>query len=90
MEKTKEIIEAAFRANPATLMSEDERLATMMDDVVESVEAGEVTEAAKASAEAARQAGVISWGSENGVVIGTMVDGTRIDVNGKVITPLEK
>jgi len=57
----------------------NEKLATMMDDIVERVEAGEITDAATANAEAARAAGVISWGSENGVVVGHLPDGTKVD-----------
>ena len=78
------IIDQAFRTSPAE-RDENAVLATMMDDIVESVEAGEVTEAAIANADAAREAGVISWGSENGIVIGTMIDGTRLDVAGNVL-----
>jgi hypothetical protein len=79
------IIDQAFRTSPAEL-DENAVLATMMDDIVDKIEAGEVTDAAIANAEAAREAGVISWGSEDGTVIGTMIDGTRVDVSGNVLT----
>ncbi|RBP53519.1 hypothetical protein [Arenicella xantha] len=68
--------------NDQTVKKDDEtneKLATMMDDIVERIEAGEVTKAATVDAEAARAAGVISWGSENGVVVGHLPDGTKAD-----------
>lgn len=68
--------------NDKTFKKDDEtneKLATMMDEIVMRIEAGEVTEAATIDAEAARAAGVISWGSENGVVVGHLPDGTKVD-----------
>ncbi len=68
--------------NDETFKKDDEvneKLATMMDDIVERIEAGEVTETATLDAEATRAAGAISWGSENGVVVGHLPDGTRVD-----------
>ena len=56
-----------------------------MDEIVESVEAGEVTQAAIDNAEAAKSAGVTSWGSEDGVVVGTKTDRTRINMNDNVL-----
>ncbi len=79
------IIDQAFRASPAE-RDENKMLLTMMDDIVDKIEAGEVTDAAIANAEAAREARVISWGSENGTVVGTLVDGTRVDVTGNILT----
>jgi len=57
----------------------NEKLATMMDDIVERVEAREVTDAEKADLEAFRKSGAISWGSENGVIVGYLPDGTKVD-----------
>ena len=65
--------------------NENKKLATMMDEIVESVEAGELTQAAIDDAEAAKSAGVTSWGSENGVVVGTKPDETRVDIDGNVL-----
>lgn len=65
---------------PSDERNQNAMLATMMDDIVDRVESGKTTQVAIADAEAAREAGVISWGSENGAVIGTMVDGTNVAV----------
>ena len=67
------------------MSKENKKLSTMMDEIVESVEAGEVTQAAIDNAETAKSAGVTSWGSEDGVVVGTKIDGTRINMNGNVL-----
>ena len=78
------LIESAWKSNPA-IVSENEQLMTMMDDIADHIEAGSVTEAAEADANTAKAAGVISWGMEDDRVIGTLVDGTRIDVTGTPI-----
>lgn len=64
---------------------ENAALASMMDDIVDRVEAGEVTQASIDAAEAARNADVISWGSGDGVVIGTLADETSVDANGNAL-----
>ncbi len=80
----KVLIDRAFRRNPAEV-SDSEFFDGMMDDLVARSEAGIVTDEARASASRAREAGTISWGSENGKVVGTLVDGTRVDVEGNIL-----
>jgi len=64
---------------------EFDEIEAMMDEIIARSEAGEATQEAIDSAAAARAAGIISWGSENGVVVGTLVNGTRIDTNGNIL-----
>lgn len=78
------IIEQAWRSNPAEL-SENALLSGMMEQIVDDIEAGVTSPAASADMQSAKAAGVISWGSENGVVIGTMGDGTRLDLEGNLL-----
>lgn len=78
------LIENAWKTSPAAV-SENELLMTMMDDIVDAVETGVATDMARADVQAARAAGVISWGMEGNQVVGTLVDGTRIDVAGTPI-----
>ena len=67
------------------MSKETKKLSTMMDKIVESVEAGEVTLAAIDNAETAKSANVTSWGSEDGILVGTKPDGTRININRNVL-----
>ncbi len=80
----KVLIDSAWRTSPAKL-TDSELFDGMFDELVANSEAGIVTDEALASAAHARDLGTISWGSENGKCIGTMVDGTRIDVDGNVL-----
>ena len=78
------LIEDAFRKSPSAL-SDLEFLGDMMNSIVENVEAGIPTDAALENARQFSAAGRISWGEENGVVVGAMADGTRCDTNGNVL-----
>ena len=78
------LIDAAWRTNPAEL-SDSEFFNGLFDALVANAEAGIVTGEARASAQRARELGTISWGSESGKCIGTLVDGTRIDVDGNIL-----
>ena len=80
----KVLIDTAWRTNPAEL-TDSEFSDNMFDELVANSEAGLATEEALASAAHARELGTISWGSEEGKCIGTLVDGTRIDVDGECL-----
>lgn len=67
------------------MSNENGKLDVMMDEIVELTENGKVTKESVITADKARKANVISWGTENGVVIGTMADGTKVDIDGKII-----
>jgi len=78
------IIDYAFRTSPAEL-TDQEFFTNMMDSIVESTKLGIATEQGVESAKAFSAAGRISWGEENGTIIGVMADGSRCDVNGTVL-----
>lgn len=79
------IIDNAFRANPAE--TTDQKFFTnMMDSIVENTELGIATEQGTKNAKAFSADDRISWGEENGTIIGVMADGSRCDVNGTVLS----
>ena len=78
------LISAAFRANPAEL-TDQEFFGGMMDSLTENAEAGIVTEIAIQRAKGFSAAGRISWGEEDGKIIGVLADGSRCDVDGNVL-----
>lgn len=78
------LIDAAFRANPAEL-TDREFLGSVMDSIVKNSEAGIATETAIQRAKEFSAAGRISWGEEDGKIIGVLADGTRCDVDGNVL-----
>ena len=77
-------IDAALRASPAEL-TDQEFLEGMMESIVENAEVGIATEAGMRNAEAFSAAGRISWGEENGRIIGVLADGSRCDVDGNIL-----
>ena len=79
------LIDAAFRANPARLMDQ-EIFRGVMETIVENSKAGIATQAAIRHTEKPSTAGRISWGEEDGKVIGVLADGTRCDVDGNVLS----
>ena len=78
------LIDTAFRANPAEL-TDQEFLGGVMDSIVKDSEAGIATEAAIQRAKEFSTAGRISWGEEDGKIIGVLADGTRCDVDGNIL-----
>ena len=78
------LIDAAFRANPAEL-TDQEFFGTVMDSIVENAEAGIATETAIRRAKETSATGRISWGEEDGKVIGVLADGSRCDIDGNVL-----
>ncbi len=80
----KVLIDSAWRTSPAEL-TDSELFDGVFNELVANSEAGIVTDEALASAAHDRDLGAISWGSENGKCIGTMVDGARINVDGNVL-----
>ena len=79
------LINAAFRANPAEL-TDQEFFGNVMDTLVEDAEAGIVTEAAIRHAKEFTAAGRISWGEEDGKIIGVLADGSRCDIDGNILS----
>ncbi|GJL81320.1 MAG: hypothetical protein DHS20C01_09540 [marine bacterium B5-7] len=79
------LIDSAFRANPAEL-TDQEFLGGMMDSIVENIEAGIATNAGIQNARAFSAAGRISWGEENGKIIGVLADGSCCDVDGNILS----
>lgn len=78
------LIDAAFRANPAEL-TDQEIFGGVMDAIVENAEAGIATETAIQRAKEFSAAGRISWGAEDGKVIGVLADGSRCDIDGNIL-----
>ena len=78
------LIDTAFRANPAEL-TDQEFLGSVMDSLAENAEAGIATETAIQRAKEFSAAGRISWGEEDGKIIGVLADGSRCDVDGNVL-----
>ncbi|MCY4611013.1 MAG: hypothetical protein OXC38_04865 [Gammaproteobacteria bacterium] len=78
------LIDAAFRSNPAEL-ADQEFLGGVMDSLVENAEAGMAAETAIQHAKEFSAAGRISWGEEDGKIIGVLPDGSRCDVDGNVL-----
>ena len=78
------LINAAFRANPAEL-TDQEFFGAVMDAIVENAEGGIATETAIQRAKESSAAGRISWGEEDGKVIGVLADGSRCDVDGNIL-----
>ena len=78
------LIDAAFRANPAEL-TDQEFFGSVMDAIVENAEAGIATETAIQRAKEPSAASRISWGEEDGKVIGVLADGSRCDVDGNIL-----
>ena len=78
------LIDYAFRANPAEL-TDQEFFADMMESLVEDAEAGVTSDISLQNAKTFSAAGRISWGEENGRIIGVLADGSRCDVDGKLL-----
>lgn len=78
------LIDAAFRANPAEL-TDPEFFDGVMDAIIENARAGIAGETAIQRAKEFSAAGRISWGSEDGKVVGVLADGSRCDVDGNVL-----
>lgn len=79
------LIDAAFRANPAEL-TDQEFLGRVMDSVIENAETGIATETAMQRAEQFSAADRISWGEEDGRIVGVLADGSRCDVGGNILS----
>ena len=79
------LIDAAFRANPAEL-TDQEFFGNVMNTLVEDAETGVVTETAIQRAKEFSAAGRISWGEEDGKIIGVLADGSRCDVDGNILS----
>lgn len=82
----KVIINHVWRANP-TEISDADFFDDMFSQMISDSEDNAASEQALTNAESARKSGSISWGSENGRVVGTMVDGKRVDVDGNLLNP---
>jgi len=76
------LIDKAFKANPAEVTDVNVALNAFSNIIARSQNGG-VSSAAKASAR--QTANRISWGEENGQVIGVFSDGRRCDVNGNLL-----
>lgn len=79
------LIDVAFQTNPADL-TDQEFIGAVMDTIVENAEAGIATKTAIQRAKEFSTAGRISWGAEDGKVVGVLADGTRCDVDGNVLS----
>ncbi|MCY3852586.1 MAG: hypothetical protein OXG03_03285 [Gammaproteobacteria bacterium] len=79
------LIDVAFRTNPADL-TDQEFFGAVMDTIVENSEAGISTKTAIQCAKEFSTAGRISWGAEDGKVIGVLADGSRCDVDGNILS----
>ncbi|MDE0152752.1 MAG: hypothetical protein OXN23_02640 [Gammaproteobacteria bacterium] len=79
------LIDAAFRANPAEL-TDPEFLRGIMDTLVENAEAGIVAETAIRRTKEFSAADRISWGEEDGKIIGVLANGSRCDVDGNILS----
>ena len=69
----------------STKPTDCEFLTGMMETIVHDAENGKVTDTAIQNARAFSAAGRISWGEEDGKIIGVLADGTRCDVDGNVL-----
>lgn len=78
------LIDAAFRTNPAEL-TDQEFFGNVMDSLVQNAETGTATEVAIQRAKEFSAAHRISWGEEDGKIIGILADGSRCDVDGNVL-----
>jgi len=78
------LINNAFRASPADICDQ-ELFANMMDNITSDIEQGIASDVSIQNAEAFSAANRISWGEEDGKVIGVMADGKRCDVDGVLI-----
>lgn len=77
------LIDRAFKANPAELTDVNVAL-NAFSKIVDRSKAGRVSKTAKASTRKSTKR--ISWGEENGKVIGVFSDGRRCDVDGNIIS----
>ena len=78
------LIDNAFRTNPAEL-SDQTLFANMMDSITSDIEQGIPSDISIQNAAAFSAANRISWGEENGRIVGVMADGTRCNVDGFLI-----
>lgn len=76
------LIDRAFKSNPAELTDVNVAL-NAFSKIVDRSKAGRVSKTAKANSQ--QTADRISWGEENGKVIGVFSDGRRCDVDGNII-----
>lgn len=78
------IINHAFATTPSEI-SDVDVFDDMMNALVENSENGVVTNTALENASLFSTQNRISWGEEDGKVIGVLADGRRCDINGKIL-----
>lgn len=76
------LIERAFKSNPAEITDVNVALNAFSNIVARSKQ-GKISHTAMASAK--QTANRISWGDDNGRVVGVFTDGRRCDVNGNIL-----
>ncbi len=69
----------------STKPTDYEFLTGMMDTIVHDAETGRATDTAIQNARAFSAAGRVSWGEEDGKIVGVLADGARCDVDGNIL-----